>query len=258
MKRKRNICFSIILIFMVFVAGASSKITYLNFRQERLNLALVTSVMKGNSRDATAFLEQGANPNISVNNYKADTGSPNFSSALRHYFSPVSHDESRNPLLIEAIRRADNDTVIVAVLLHAGANINTQGKDGETPLSVAAEDNRVNILEMLLSQGAYVNVVDRHGWTPLMRAVCSSPYRGHPAIVQALLTKKADINARNENGETALILAAERKPDTVRLLIEYGADMNLEDREGHTALSVAKWAGASDIITLLEHKGAKE
>lgn len=43
-----------------------------------------------------------------------------------------------------------------------------------------------------------------NGWTPL----CTATYFGHRHVVEYLLSRNADVNAINENGDTALHKAA--------------------------------------------------
>ena len=59
--------------------------------------------------------------------------------------------------------------------------------------------------------------------------------------INLLLQKGFDINARNEDGKTPLILALENNDNLniARLLIEAGADINAPDAEGMTPLLVA-------------------
>ena len=90
--------------------------------------------------------------------------------------------------------------------------------------------------------------------TPLMWA----SEEGHLDVVQALLTKGADVNAKTfENGMTPLMWASEEGHlDVVQVLITKGADVNAKEIEGGgTALGLAKDA---DIKALLVRAGAKQ
>ena len=53
-------------------------------------------------------------------------------------------------------------------------------------------------------------------------------------LIHYLLTHGVNIEAQNNNGETALFMA--RDFETVKLLIEHGADVNIQDNTGQTAL----------------------
>ena len=61
--------------------------------------------------------------------------------------------------------------------------------------------------------------------------------RGHLDIVKCLIEKGADVNAKDEDEETALHLASEEGHlEIVQYLIEKGADINAKDCYGQTAL----------------------
>ncbi|KOC69442.1 Kinase D-interacting substrate of 220 kDa [Habropoda laboriosa] len=70
-----------------------------------------------------------------------------------------------------------------------------------------------------------------------------------------LENKRIQIDDRDENGSTALILAATKgKIHFVRELINHGADINAEDGDNWTALLCAAKEGYTDVcIELLEH-----
>lgn len=75
---------------------------------------------------------------------------------------------------------------------------------------------------------------------------------GQAVAVRALLEKGADVNAKDSDGATALILAAYYGyADVVKVLIEKGADLNVKDRAGQTALDKAEAKHKSDIVNML-------
>lgn len=77
------------------------------------------------------------------------------------------------------------------------------------------------------------------------------------AGVRALLLKKADVNARQMDGGTALQWAVHWDDvETVDLLIRAGADVNAATRTGGTALSLACINGNAVIIEKLLKAGA--
>jgi hypothetical protein len=80
---------------------------------------------------------------------------------------------------------------------------------------------------------------------------------GRSSEVEQLLHKGADENAKEKNGDTALIIATRgRNTDIVKLLINAGADVNANNNIGDTALIVASRGGKADVVELLIEAGA--
>jgi hypothetical protein len=74
---------------------------------------------------------------------------------------------------------------------------------------------------LLLDRGADVNTAGADGRTPLMMASLSDAYPLE--IVRALITRGADVTARTPSGETAASLAAVRGGAIVDALVKAGA-----------------------------------
>src|SRR5215831_1664728 len=73
-----------------------------------------------------------------------------------------------------------------------------------------------------------------------------------------LLARGADVNASNDAGATALMLAAYHgRLEMVRALTDHGADLNVVDRDGFTAAMLANHSGHQNIVRILLARGAK-
>jgi hypothetical protein len=76
--------------------------------------------------------------------------------------------------------------------------------------------------------------------------------------LQALLEKKLAINARDESGRTALMLATlHGQGDAVDVLLSHGADPNIADTRGTTPLQAALAGNQAAIAAALQRAGAR-
>lgn len=128
----------------------------------------------------------------------------------------------RHVLLLAAWHEAEHgDRGIVRALLDAGAEMNQTSCWGETALFGAASfTNGLPTVRLLLTRGADVNIANQAGWTPLMQAALD----GSAGIVRELLSHKPDLDAKDQDGKTALDLAVQyQHADVVQLLAEAGA-----------------------------------
>jgi Ankyrin repeats (3 copies) len=76
--------------------------------------------------------------------------------------------------------------------------------------------------------------------------------------LQALLEKKLAINARDESGRTALMLATlHGQGDAVDVLLSHGADPNIADAHGTTPLQAALAGNQAAIAAALQRAGAR-
>jgi ankyrin repeat protein len=115
-------------------------------------------------------------------------------------------------------------------------------------LVVAARSGDQERVQSLLASGAAVDARDEEGSTALMFAALS----GDSRMVRALLDAGADPNLKDANGETALLLGAGRGVEIVRALLAGGADPNLADGEGQTAILVAAETHPESVRLLIE------
>lgn len=156
------------------------------------------------------------------------------------------------PLVFAVIK---GDAPSVRALLAAGADPNYSLPSGSKPLLVALSNRRADAAMALLEGGALVTASDeRTGMTPLHLAA----QQGDLAIVQALLSRKADPNARTirtpppkakytgdgprpvVGEQTPLMFAARRgHEDVMRALVAGGADPSLRAQDASTLLMAA-------------------
>ena len=119
-------------------------------------------------------------------------------------------------------------------------------------LAAAIRDADAQAVGKLIEAGADVNARDAEGNTPLILAAF---YAG-PRCVELLLEKGADPNAANRSGVTALIRAA-TDYEKARLLIDAGAKVGVRTADlGNTPLILAaRRAGNSRTVRLLLERG---
>ena len=133
----------------------------------------------------------------------------------------------------------------IPLLLDNGADPNARGNDpvDRTPLFLTQDPE---IGRWLLAHKAEVNARDKQGNTPLMSALWN---RTATNYIEMLLQAGAGIDLQNTNGNTALHYAVVAgSPDTVAILLAHKANPNIQNEVGSTPLDLAK-SGSSGRIT---------
>ena len=161
------------------------------------------------------------------------------------------------------------DLKMVEWLLTKGADVECrtryEGNPGQfTPLALTINTDHGEMTALLLKHGADPeSPTDKREWTPIHLALHESKAgpaealiahltpeqlekghvlhkvagtRLHP-LIEALAKRKIDLNAKNEDGETALHVAVKSGyTDSVSLLLKHGADPNVPDKRGQSPL----------------------
>ena len=187
---------------------------------------LYTAALNGNAPIVRLLLSKGADANVGKGDY-----TPLFGAAQEGYLE------------------------IATMLIASGADVNARSDDnGMTPLLMAASSQKNAVGKLLLEKGAAVDsTTTTDAKTPIMMA-CGFAIRfrhdprlgmvlepdfttDDPSLVQALLAKGADIQARDKANLTPLnhcvssVMAAKTKA-----LLAKGADVNEKYPNGNTPL----------------------
>jgi hypothetical protein len=116
-----------------------------------------------------------------------------------------------------------------------------------------ANPGQKQIAEWLISKGANVNEQNLQGQTALHKAVYSDNY----GLVTLLLENGAIAEARDRQGQTPLHQAAiEGFADIANLLLKAGAYADTAEVNGFTPLHHAVYKGSFDVIQVLAEAGA--
>lgn len=135
-------------------------------------------------------------------------------------------------------------TEVVAILLRADAEVEAQSTSGKTPLYYAAVAGHVPVVQRLLEAGASLKARDRYGGSILYAAATA----GEPAedAVDVLLN---EIEFRSGLGRTLLHhAAAAGDVNMVQLLVGRNADLDAKTAAGETALYLAMAKGHDKIV----------
>jgi ankyrin repeat protein len=147
----------------------------------------------------------------------------------------------------------------VEVMLKHGADINIRTTRGLTPLHLAMrlfyKSKSKKFIEFLIANGAGLNIQDDYGWTPLIEAIV----QGNKVGVEVLVSKGADINAKNNKGDNALHIAVQCSScDIIKiLLLNQEAQVNAKNKAGWTPLHFAAHTGRRDVAEILLRNGAE-
>ncbi len=118
-----------------------------------------------------------------------------------------------------------------------GADVNLIGKDGMSPLFIAAGKNDEDFFFELLDKGANLKHKANDGSSLLIAATIGE----NPNLIRYLLAKGFDVNAKGAKGNTALHVAFKvYNKYLIGLLMQEGADATIKNDSGKTAYDLAK------------------
>ncbi len=197
----------------------------------------------------------------------------------------IKDKEGATPILY-ALTLGDND-ICGQILLKSGANIHQKIANNVTLLHAAVKGKHLDIIKQLLDQGIDPNETDEEGHSALQLAAKNGDLDSFKLLMQRgaeikaldksnagvlhyacgwdkpidmakfLVEQGLDVNLKNKEGETALLIAVKNENLAVALyLIDKKANLNDQDEKGNTALHYAVEKYSKKMMVLLLLKGA--
>ncbi|XP_005094423.1 ankyrin-1 [Aplysia californica] len=199
---------------------------------------LMYCALHNNIAGMKLLLEMDANPNV------ADSKGH---SPLYHA-TRLKHCECMT-LLLEAGVLCDWPTLMQYIALKSWRKCLKILLETDEKARLSGERDEIDMcIRTLVSGSGDVNARDSSGYTALMFAA----ENGHPCCVEALLQCGAQPDIRNEEGETALLLAIPHCVYCVKLLLEAQADVEV----CHPLIKAAATCTDDTIVRLLIDRGA--
>lgn len=190
-----------------------------------VTMQLISACKANNPAQAQLCIDNGADINISIGEYK----------------TPLIWASEKGYLEIATILLTKHDI-----------NIDIQGYNGNTALMSASEKGYLEIVILLRKYNADVNRQNQLGWHALRRAAAA----GHLAIVTFLLQQPDIIlNTQYNVGYSTLMSAISGgHVEVALLLILHGIDINTQNHSRYTALMLATEIGYIEIaMSLLQN-----
>jgi len=184
----------------------------------------------------------------------------------------------------------DIRTRVLKLLVRHGVSVDQLNSEGVAPLHEAVRAGHQRIAEILLAADARIDAQDELGRTPLHWAICGEYYsevrtvleryrldvrwsdsdqyealereirqRFVLRMVEFLVSRGADIEAKDNRGRTALHYAASEGYDqAVEFFLAKGVDIDAKDEDGETPLCRALLGGHTAAARVLAARGAEK
>lgn len=152
------------------------------------------------------------------------------------------------------VRAAQEDNLEALTALIAGMDVNLRDKrSNTTALEHAVRNANREMVQLLISAGANVNLKNNSGETVLMMLDGDAT----SDLVWDIINVGARVNSKDNSGNTALMQAATTNNlDAVETLLDAGAEVDARNKRGQTALMLAAAEGNVNIVRTLVLAGA--
>jgi ankyrin repeat protein len=245
--------------------------------------------------DVNFIDEDGTSPLIALFSLDAKEGARKILDRLLAAGAKVNYKPGDgDTALMEAVNSAaayknQEARECIQPLLEAGADPNMKGNSGDNAIRMAVREGDLEVMSLLLKNAnrkvsdednpiryAVADIYDEETLLPVVDTLLKSGWSpnirvgSEPLLIDAVLDSKtglvkmlaqagADLEVRDQRGETALILAVDRfNVEMVKVLIEAGANVNVKTWTDRSLISFAKDYAGEEIVALLQGAGATE
>lgn len=156
-----------------------------------------------------------------------------------------------------------NDLIVVKTLVEKLKTINTINKHGQSALSLALKGNSPDMVTYLIEKGYDTTIIDADGNNLVYYLVESYSKRNKEQFIQkmeVLKKNKVDLTTVQKNGNTWYHLAVEKNSiELLEIATTMDQDINAKNNEGNTALHIAAMkAQDNSVLKFLLKHGAKK
>lgn len=166
------------------------------------------------------------------------------------------NESGQTPLLIAVF---ENRQEVAATLIEAGADINRQASNLDSPWLLAGARGRTEMLRQMIPKGPDFKLRNRYGGSALIPAC----HYGHVDTVKLLLTTRIDVDHVNNLGWTCLlevVILGDGGPayvEIARAVLAAGAIPNIADKERVTPFGHARKNGHAAVAAVIETAGGR-
>ena len=163
--------------------------------------------------------------------------------------SPALAQFTKSWKFLQAVREKNGEEVMDDLGDSSSNIINTHDSvNGQTALHIVTARRDYEWMQFLISRGADVNARDLHGQTALVLASDMGFVEG----VQLLVKYGAHVDEPSSTGETPLIAAVHRRDlAMMRVLLTAGASPDRADNSGRSARDYAQLGGKNNSLSAL-------
>ena len=200
-----------------------------NLTADSGDFPLYVAARENNANTLRTLVENGAEVDAAHANGKTalEIARENDSRDALNYLRSIGASEDVYDAMIYDIVEGRRGARLLREAVRNGADINFPGPDGKTALHLAAEGSLRDYVLVLTRESALnVEATDSAGRTALLAAVAGNP--SDTWVLRALLSKRANPNATDADGDFPIYVAVENgRRDILRLLASgRGVDLN--------------------------------